>query len=226
MNAPNAPATRTSSYTAYLRVSTDRQDEASQRQIIADYTTDKSVTVGEFVSDTESGGIAWQERAIAGVLERLHKGDTLLVSEVSRIARSTIGVLTFLQAATEKGVHVVAIRSGIVLDGSMQSKIVVTVLAMAAEIERDLIRERTRAALQARKAAGLPIGRQPGALGKSKKLAGKDEDIDRLVKAKVSMAAIARLMGVSRQTLHTHQLAREAEQAAAEAESEHAGASV
>ena len=213
MNAPRAPVTRTSGYTAYLRISTDRQDEASQRQIISDYTTPKGISVNEFVSDSESGGVEWQKRAIAGVLERLHKGDTLLVSEVSRIARSTIGVLTFLQAAAEKGVHVVAIRSGIVLDGSISSKIVVTVLAMAAEIERDLIKERTRAALQSRKNAGLTIGRQPGALGKSKKLAGKDEDIDRLLSAKVAKSAIARLMSVSRQTLDTHLKARAKEAA-------------
>jgi DNA invertase Pin-like site-specific DNA recombinase len=80
---------------------------------------------------------------------------------------------------------------------------------MAAEIERDLLRERTTAALQARKANGLPIGRQTGATGKRNKLSGKESEIDHLIAAKISGAAIARLMGCSRQTLSTFQKMRE-----------------
>lgn len=185
---------------AYLRVSTDKQDEASQRQIIGG----KCQEVGEWVSDTASGAKPWQDRAIAGVLDRCERGDKLMVSEISRIARSTVGVLTFLQAAAEKGVTVDAVKSGILLDGSTASKIVVTVLAMAAEIERDLLRERTKAALDARKARGLPVGRQAGATGKKNKLGGRWQEIEPLLKAKVAKTAIARVLGVSRQTLHVY----------------------
>lgn len=186
---------------AYLRISTDKQDEASQRQIIAaKYPLDNLMS---FVSDTASGAKPWQGRAIAGVLERCERGDRIMVSEISRIARSTVGVLTFMQAAAEKGVTVDAVKSGILLDGSTASKIVVTVLAMAAEIERDLLRERTKAALDARKARGLPVGRQAGALGKRNKLDGRMGEIVPLIKAGVAKAAIARLLGVSRQTLHS-----------------------
>jgi DNA invertase Pin-like site-specific DNA recombinase len=184
---------------AYLRISTDKQDEASQRQIIS-----SRGNIGvEWVCDTASGAKAWQSRAIAGVLERCEQGDKIIVSEISRIARSTVGVLTFLQAAAEKGVTVDAVKSGIVLDGSTASKIVVTVLAMAAEIERDLLRERTKAALDARKAKGLPVGRQPGALGRRNKLEGRKAEIQPLIDAKVSVSAMARVLGVSRQTLYT-----------------------
>lgn len=189
---------------AYLRISTDKQDEASQRQIIV-----SGLPPGEYGSvawllDTASGGIPWQSRAIAGALDRLDTGDTIIVSEISRIARSTVGVLTFLQAAAERGISVIAVKSGIRLDGSTASKIVVTVLAMAAEIERDLLRERTSAALQARKARGLPIGRQAGATGKRNKLDGRLPEIEPLLAAGVARAAIARILGVSRQTLHTY----------------------
>ncbi|OGT05247.1 MAG: hypothetical protein A2Z65_13590 [Gallionellales bacterium RIFCSPLOWO2_02_58_13] len=188
---------------AYLRISTDKQDEASQRHIIAGKLVE-GVQGVEWVSDTASGGTAWQQRAIAGVLERAARGDRIMVSEISRIARSTVGVLTFLQSAAEKGVTVDAVKSGILLDGSTSSKIVVTVLAMAAEIERDLLRERTKAALDARKARGLPIGRQFGAVGKKNKLDGRWMEIEPLLKAKVAKTAIARVLGVSRQTLHTY----------------------
>jgi DNA invertase Pin-like site-specific DNA recombinase len=201
---------------AYLRISTDKQDEASQRQIIADSLKNEPIALFEWLADTASGGTPWQSRSIAGALASLSAGDTLIVSEISRIARSTVGVLTFLQAAAEKSVTVVAVKSGIRLDGSTASKIVVTVLAMAAEIERDLLRERTKGALDARKARGLPVGRQTGALGKRNKLSGRMAEIEPLIRAGVARSAIARVLGVSRQTLHTYLAATTATDAASE----------
>jgi DNA invertase Pin-like site-specific DNA recombinase len=198
---------------AYHRISTNKQDEASQRQIIAEWMESHPCESFHEAHDAVSGAIPWQQRALARVLEEAKANDTIIVSEISRIARSTVGVLTFLQAAAEKRVNVVAVRSGITLDGSTSSKIVVTVLAMAAEIERDLLRERTKAALDARKANGLPVGRQVGALGKRNKLQGKESEVDKLQAAKVSDVAIARLLGVSRGTLATFNAMRAAEKA-------------
>jgi DNA invertase Pin-like site-specific DNA recombinase len=188
---------------AYLRISTDKQDEASQRQIIADWCKQNGRDISAYATDQASGALPWQERALNFALRDCEAGDSIIVSEISRIARSTVGVLTFLQAAAEKSINVVAIKSGITLDGSTASKIVVTVLAMAAEIERDLLRERTKGALQARKESGLPIGRQAGATGKKNKLDGKWNEIEPLLKAGVAKAAVARVLGVSRQTLHS-----------------------
>lgn len=187
---------------AYLRVSTDKQDEASQRQIVGDWCKAQGREITAYATDQASGALAWQERALNFALKDCEAGDSIIVSEISRIARSTVGVLTFLQAAAEKNVNVVAIKSGITLDGSTASKIVVTVLAMAAEIERDLLRERTKAALQSRKEKGGAIGRQVGALGKRNKLDGRWAEIEPLLKAGVAKTAIARVLGVSRQTLH------------------------
>ncbi len=188
---------------AYYRISTNKQDEASQRQIVADWLKTHPAEDFREAYDQASGALPWQERAISFALRDCEPGDTIVVSEISRIARSTVGVLTFLQACASKGVTVVAIRSGITLDGSTAAKIVVTVLAMAAEIERDLLRERTRAALAARKESGKTIGRQPGATGRSNKLDGREAEIEPLIKAGVSKAAIARILGVSRMTLHS-----------------------
>jgi DNA invertase Pin-like site-specific DNA recombinase len=188
--------------TVYLRISTDKQDEASQMQIIKAKYPSADFDFS-WVSDTASGGTAWQSRAIAGVLEKSVKGDRIIVSEISRIARSTVGILSFLEAAAEKGVTVDAVNTGITLDGSLASTIVVTILAMVAQIERSLLKERTKAALDARKARGLPVGRQVGAVGKKNKLNGRMAEIQPLLDAKVSMTAIARVLKVSRQTLYT-----------------------
>lgn len=189
--------------TAYLRVSTDAQDQASQRQQVTDYARSNGLVISAEVCDTASGAVPWQERQLAALLRDTQPGDCIIVSEVSRLARSIVGVLTALQLATERGIMVIVAKNNLRIDGSMPAKIVVTVFAMAAEIERELIRERTKAALQARKASGKPIGRQPGALGTSK--CAKDKElIQRLLTAQTPKRAIARMLGVSPTTLYTY----------------------
>lgn len=188
---------------AYLRVSTDQQDEASQRAILRDWRDKSGRTIEQFYAEAVSGGTPWEKRAIAGILADSKPGDCIVVSEISRIARSILGVLSFLQAAASAEVEVVAVRSGIALDNSLSSKIVVTVLALAAEVERDLIRERTKAALAARRAAGLPLGRKVGTRT-ARLLAPKADEIAQLLAAKVSKRAIARLLNCSPTTLYAY----------------------
>lgn len=193
---------------AYLRISTETQDEASQRAIIREWAANTSRSVDQFYADAASGGTPWESRAIAGILADSRPGDSIVVSEISRIARSILGVLSFLQAAAAAEVEVIAIRSGIKLDNSLSSKIVVTILALAAEVERDLIRERTKAALAARRAAGMTLGRPRGARSVSV-LHPKRAEIAKLLQAGVAKRALARLLGCSPTTLYAY-LASEA----------------
>lgn len=194
---------------AHVRRSKDKQDEASQREIISKWAAAQHRKIDRYDCDAASGGIPWQQRQLGVLLEQCEPGDTIVVSEISRIARSTVGVLSFLETATERQINVVAIDVGIVLDGSLMATVVATTFGMAAQIERHLLRARTKAALQARKANGLPIGRQPGALGRENKLSGRESEIQQLLDAKVSRAAIARILQVSRTTLHAFLSARE-----------------
>jgi DNA invertase Pin-like site-specific DNA recombinase len=186
---------------AYIRCSTDKQDETSQRQQIATYMGGPDTQPDTWTIDTASGGLPWKKRKLSQVLFSAARGDCIIVSEVSRIARSTLGVLSFLEEATACGISVVAVRSKLVLDESLHSKITVTVLALAAEIERDLLRERTRAALDARRQAGLPLGRPVGSRSGSM-LDSRRSEIESCLKAGVSKRAIARLMGCSPGTLY------------------------
>lgn len=194
--------------TAYLRVSTDAQDQQSQQRTIAEWSERTNRKIDASRSDHASGATPWRSRAIAGILDASAPGDTIVVAEISRIARSILGVLSFLEAAAERQVEVVAIRSGIILDKSMASKITVTVLALAAEVERDLIRERTKAALQARKAAGLPLGRPIGSRSASI-IADRGPEIDKLLEAGVSKRAIARVLDCAPNTLYAYLASRE-----------------
>lgn len=187
--------------TAYLRISTDTQDEASQRAQIAAWSIAAGRPVDFYATDTASGSKAWQERQLAAVLQVAAPGDCIVVSEISRIARSTVGVLTFLQEAAAKKITVVAVQNKLALDDSMHSKITVTVLALAAEIERDLLRNRTRAALDARRAKGLPMGRPRGSKS-AKILEPRRADITAMLEAKVSKRAIARVLKCAPGTLY------------------------
>jgi DNA invertase Pin-like site-specific DNA recombinase len=103
----------------------------------------------------------------AQVLEDLQNGDALIVSELSRLGRSMLECMEILALATRKGIRVYSVKGGWQLDHSLQSKILALAFSMAAEIERDLISQRTKEALRFKKAQGFTLGRPKGP-GKSK----------------------------------------------------------
>lgn len=152
---------------AYLRVSTTDQDLGKDKASILHLANEKDMGKVAFVEEKVSGTVPWKKRKIAEVIEELTTGDNLLVSELSRIGRSMLEIMQVLQIALEKGVNVYAVKGNWQLDNSIQSKIVAMVFSMAAEIERDLISKRTKEALNAKKAAGIKLGRPTG-VGKSK----------------------------------------------------------
>ena len=185
----------------YLRVSTDSQDTQNQQYGILEYCQQQGITPDTVQEDTASGRLDWRTRKIGQLLSVAGKGDAILVSEVSRLARSTLQVLEILKMAAERGVSLVIVKNGLRFDNSMQSKITATILGLAAEIERDFISMRTREALAKRKATGKQLGRPQGALAKCYKLDDKYSEIERYRKLGINSSAIAKLVGVSRPTL-------------------------
>lgn len=147
---------------AYLRVSTIDQDLEKNKSDILRLANEKKLGHVDFVEEKVSGTISWKKRKIASIIANLNKGDNLIVSELSRIGRSMLEIMEVLNIAVEKEINVFAVKGNWKLDASIQSKIIAMVFAMAAEIERDLISKRTKEALQARKAAGMKLGRPKG----------------------------------------------------------------
>lgn len=186
---------------AYLRVSTDAQDVANQRHGLLEYANDNNLVPVKIVEDSASGKIAWRKRKLGEMLENAQAGDTILFAEVSRLGRSTLQVLEFLQAAAEKGVNIHITKNKMVMDGSIQARITATVLGLAAEIERELISSRTKEALAKRKADGIKLGRPRG---QAQKLAldSKADEIKKLLEKGVSKASIAKIVECSPQTLY------------------------
>ena len=151
----------------YLRVSTVDQDLEKNKMEILKLAHDKDLGKVKFVEEKVSGKISWHKRKISTIISELKKGDHIIISELSRLGRSMLECMEILSIALEKGINVYAIKGDWKLDGSLQSKIIAMAFSMAAEIERDLISQRTKEALRARKAAGKPLGRPKG-IGKSK----------------------------------------------------------
>lgn len=152
---------------AYLRVSTTDQDLQKNKFDILHLANEKGLGKVEWVEEQVSGRVSWKKRKIAQVIEALQTSDSLIVSELSRLGRSMLECMEILSIASQKQVNIYAVKGNWQLDQSIQSKIVAMAFSMAAEIERDLISQRTKEALAAKKKAGMKLGR-PRGVGKSK----------------------------------------------------------
>ncbi len=160
-------ATEKAKTVGYLRVSTLSQELEKNKADILKLANNFDLGKVEFVEEIVSGKVSWRKRKLAGVLDELKAGDSIIVSELSRLGRSMLECMEILSIATSKEIKIFAVKGNWKLDNSIQSKVVAMAFSMASEIERDLISSRTTEALRHRKALGLPMGRPKGP-GKSK----------------------------------------------------------
>ena len=189
---------------AYCRVSTSDQDANNQRLEILEYARKNNFKVDDFISIEVSSRKDKKTRRIDELMERLNSGDTLIVSELSRLGRSVGQLSTMVDELVSNKIKFVAIKEGISLNGNgkkdIQTTALVSCFSMLAEIERQLVSERTKAGLQAARAKGKLLGRPRGSTGKSI-LDGKEEFIQAELKYRVAKSAIARKLEVSRGSL-------------------------
>jgi len=188
---------------AYLRVSTSRQELDNQRLEILNFANQAGIRVDEFVEVEISSRKTTEERRIDELLARLAPGDTVVVSELSRLGRSLGEMVQIVEQLKEKEVALIAIKQGINTrsDSDMASKCIIYLSGMFAELERDFLSQRTKNGLERAKAQGKVLGRKKGSLGKSKMDEHVDE-IKRLMALKVPKASVAKILGVSRQALY------------------------
>ena len=151
----------------YFRVSTQDQDLEKNKAEILAFANEHRLGSVEWVEEKVSGVKTWRKREIAQVVESIEDGDWLIVPELSRLGRSTLDILDILAELRKKGVNVYAVKGAWTLNGTIESKVFLTMMALFSEIERDLISARTKEALKARQAAGVKLGRPKGP-GKSK----------------------------------------------------------
>src|ERR1700730_2465137 len=156
-----------SSVIGYLRVSTADQNIEKNKADILQLANHHDLGRVSFVEEKISGKVSWRERKLAEVLESLQANDAIVVSELSRLGRSMLECMEILSVASQKRISIYSVKGAWRLDQSIQSKIIAMAFSMAAEIERDLISQRTKEALRFKKAQGMKLGRPTGP-GKSK----------------------------------------------------------
>ena len=193
----------------YIRVSTNHQDLQNQKYEIHEYCHRLNLKIDEFIEAEVSSRKTTSARKIDDLLDQLNKGDELIVTELSRLGRSTGDVLNIINQLLSAGIKIHILKQNMVLteNGDMQSKVMVTMLSLFAELERDLISQRTKRALEAKKAAGVRLGRPKGSTSKSK-LDGKEGLISDLLVKKVSISSIAKILEVSRGTVENFIVSR------------------
>jgi DNA invertase Pin-like site-specific DNA recombinase len=182
---------------AYLRVSTDQQDLNHQKLEILEFARRQGLRVDEYVEIAISSGKTSQQRRIDELVQRLDETDTLIVTELSRLGRSTAEVIALVNALLQRHIRVITLKQNLDIDRQdMNAKIIITLFSLFAELERDLISLRTREALAAKKAQGQRLGKPRGALQKSK----FDKDVARikeLLGYGLSVRKIAKVLGCS-----------------------------
>ena len=187
---------------AYIRVSTDVQTVKNQKIAIRNYARIRRLHNIQWVSETISGTKNPSKRKLGNLLKSVCEGDTIIVTELSRLGRSLMMILDVLQLLLEKGVQVYAIKEGYELGNNIQSKVLAFAFGLSAEIERTLLSERTKQGLERARKEGKQIGRKKGQKPKRYKLTGKGAYIKRERMNGRSKLSLSKELNVTWCTLH------------------------
>lgn len=185
----------------YIRVSSDKQTVENQRFVIDKFCKRNGVTINFWIEETISGTKDIEQRKLGTLLKKMKKDDILLCAEISRLGRNLLMIMSILHHCMKKDIQVWTIKDNYRLGSDISSKVLAFAFGLSAEIERNLISQRTKEALARKKAEGVILGRPKGSKSKTKKLSGKENEIKLLLDKNISKSAIARIMGVHRVTI-------------------------
>ena len=185
----------------YIRVSTDKQTVENQRYEIQQFCIKNDLIVERWIEETISGTKSPEKRLLGSLLAEVQKDDLIICSELSRLGRSLFMIMSILNHLMTISVRVWTIKDNYRLGDNIQSKVLAFAFALSAEIERDLISQRTKEALAKRRADGVILGRPIGSKSRLVKLSGHEKEIQGLLTKRISKSAIGRIFGVNRMTV-------------------------
>ena len=185
----------------YIRVSTDRQTVENQRFEINQFCEKNTLIVDKWIEETISGTKNLQDRKLGKLLKRMKKDDILICSELSRLGRNLLMIMGILNECMNREIQVWTIKDNYRLGNDINSKVLAFAFGLSAEIERNLISQRTKEALARKRAEGVILGRPKGSKSSKTKLTGQEKKIQELLDKRVSYSAIARILGVHRLTV-------------------------
>ena len=187
----------------YIRVSSDKQTVENQRFEISNFCEKNSLTIDVWVEETISGMTRVDNRKLGKLLKKMKKGDVLICSELSRLGRNLLMIMGVLNECMNRDIQVWTIKDNYRLGSDINSKVLAFAFGLSAEIERNLISQRTKEALARKKAEGVVLGRPKGSKSAKTKLTGQEKKIKELLEKKVSYSTIGRILGVHRLTVST-----------------------
>lgn len=185
----------------YIRVSSNKQTLEHQRYEIEQYMKKRGLKVNKWIEEKISSRKALKNRKLGTLLDELKEDDILIACEISRLGRSLLEVMRILETCLNKNCQVWTIKENYQLGNDIQSKVLAFAFGLAAEIERNLISQRTKASLANIKAAGKKLGRPVAAESKRLKLASNTRKIEKLLTKGVSISQMAKMLSVQRSTL-------------------------
>ncbi len=187
----------------YIRVSTDKQTVENQRFEINNFCKKENLVIDGWIEETISGTKNYDKRKLGDLLNHVQKGDLIICAELSRLGRNLFMIMEILSICMKKDCKVWTIKDNYRLGDDIQSKVLAFAFGLSAEIERNLISQRTKEALKLRKAEGVVLGRPEGAKTNPKKhkLYGKEDFIKESLQNGISQRKLAKMLNVDRNTL-------------------------
>jgi len=186
---------------AYIRVSTEEQSYEGQRYELECWSVTKDIAVDIWVKEKVSGMKSLEKRTLGWLLKRLKPGDTLICTELSRLGRNMMMVMSILNTCSQKNIRLFSVKDHFELSDSLNSRIIAFAFSLAAEIERNLISQRTREALAAKRQAGIHLGRPKGASSKRKYFDEHADEIRSGLENGATIGELAKHLKVHRNTL-------------------------
>lgn len=185
---------------AYLRVSTEKQTLANQQNEITKFTDSRNLTVDRWVTEIVSGKKEGRTRKLGVLVRSMKRGDTLIVTELSRLSRTLTDIMSIVGELLKKEVCLYSTKDRYSFDDTINSKVLCFAFGLVAEIERNLISMRTREALALRREQGIVLGRRKGSYTKLQQLIDNRTEIVQMLNQGKSIAAICKEYGIARNT--------------------------
>lgn len=187
----------------YIRVSSDKQTVENQRFEISNFCERQNLVINDWIEETISGTKNYTKRQLGNLLKKIQKDDIIICSELSRLGRNLFMIMEILNICMTQECRVWTIKDNYRLGEDIQSKVLAFAFGLSAEIERNLISQRTKEALARKRAEGVVLGRPKGRKTSPDKykLSGKEILIKELLKNGTSFRKIARICKVDRNTL-------------------------
>ena len=186
----------------YIRVSTDKQTVENQRFEITEYAKKSNLPIDQWIEETVSGTISPDKRNLGKLIKMAKSKDVIICSELSLLGRNIFMIMSILNRLMEMNVSVYTVKEGYRLGDDLISKVLAFAFSISAEIERELISQRTKEALLRKKAEGGVLGHPKGKRNSHVKLTGREDEIRKLLSCGYSKEQISKKLKVCPATLY------------------------